>query len=100
MKWMSRVAALGFLVWLALIVGFALTGCATTSEPQVIVQKVEVPVAVKCAADPGPEPSYSDSAEAIRAAADLFEKVKLLLAGRAERDARLAELRAANAGCR
>ena len=79
-------------------IGLALTACAT-SEPRIITKEVRVPVPVACAASPGPDPAFSDTPEALRAAADLFEQVKLLLAGRAQRDARLAELKAAVAGC-
>jgi len=73
--------------------------CATTSEPRIITKEVRVPVPVACAASPGPDPAFSDTPEALRAAADVFEQAKLLLAGRAQRDARLAELKAAVAGC-
>ena len=85
---------------IALGAALCLTACATTSEPRIEVREVKVPVSVPCAADPGPDPAYSDTAEALRAARDTFERVKLLLAGRAQRDARLAELKAANAACR
>ncbi|MDB5445688.1 MAG: hypothetical protein JWQ97_1005 [Phenylobacterium sp.] len=79
-----------------------LAACATSQgpEPKVVVQRVEVPVAVRCSVDPGPDPTFADTADALRQAADLFERVKLLLAGRDQRDARLSELRAANAGCK
>ncbi len=81
----------------------ALTACTSAApppEPQIQVKTVEVPVAVKCAADPGPDPAYADTPDAIRTAADVFERVKLLLAGRAQRDARIAEVKASAAGCR
>jgi hypothetical protein len=77
-----------------------LTACATAGEPKIVTREVKVPVAVKCSADPGPAPPYVDTAEALKAAPDLFERVKLLLAGRLQRMAREAELVAANAGCR
>ncbi len=77
-----------------------LAACATASEPRVITKEVSVPVMVKCAADPGPRPAYVDTPDALKSAADLFEKVKLLLAGRSQRMGREAELEAANAGCR
>lgn len=84
----------------AAAVSLLLTACATTPEPRIEIREVKVPIAVKCAVDPGPESPFSDTPEALRSAGDLFEKVKLLLAGRAQRDARLVELKAANAGCR
>lgn len=73
--------------------------CATTQGP-VQAQRVEVPVPVKCAADPGPDPTFADTPQALGAAGDLFERTKLLLAGRLQRDSRIAELKAANTGCR
>jgi len=87
---------------LALIAVLGLAACQTAphQEPKVVVQRVEVPVAVKCSTDPGPDPVYSDSAEALRSAPNIYERVKLLLAGRFERMAREAELKAANSGCR
>jgi hypothetical protein len=54
---------------------------------------------VKCAVVAPPDPSYSDSPSALKAAADVFEQAKLLLAGRKQRDARIVELKAANSGC-
>lgn len=92
------VIAAAATAWLLLTAG----SCATTQgpEPKVVVQTAEIPVAIACAADPGPDPAYADSAAAIAAAADVFRRVQLLLAGRAQRDARLAELTAAGAGCR
>lgn len=83
---------------LAIICALALTGCAhgLGAAPK----EVRVPIAVKCAADPGQDPAFADTPEAIRQAADIFERVKLLLAGREQREARIAELEAANAGCR
>jgi hypothetical protein len=81
-----------------------LSACANrptpTLTPKVVTQRVDVPVAIRCAADPGPEPQYVDTPEALRAATDLYARVRLLLAGRDQRDARLAELSAALAGCR
>lgn len=85
-----------------LIVGvFALSACQTAPAPKTViqVQRVEVPVAVKCGTDPGPDPVYSDSPEAIQSAPNLYERVRLLLAGRFEREARNAVLKASRAGC-
>lgn len=79
--------------------GLNLAACATTSEPRILTKEVQVPIAVACAANPGPDPQYVDTADALKAAGDLFERVRLLLAGRAQRDARLAELKAAVSGC-
>lgn len=89
----SRMAGSGMAVLL-------LTACATTPEPRIEIREVKVPIAVKCAVDPGPESPFSDTPEALRAAEDIFAKVRLLLAGRAQRDARLTELKASVSGCR
>lgn len=62
--------------------------------------QVKIPVAVPCAVDPGHATPHPDTAAALSAAPDLAERVKLLLAGRLTRDARIAELEAAMAGCR
>ena len=87
----------------AAVIFIMLAGCASAgqvAEPVVQTVKVEVPVAVKCSADPGPASPFADTPDAIKAAADIFERVKLLLAGRDQRDARLAVVTAANQGCR
>lgn len=78
-----------------------LAACAATSEPRIVTREVQVPVAVKCGADPGPRPAYADTDEAIRAVGrDLYRQVQLLLGGRKQRMAREVELEAASAGCR
>jgi hypothetical protein len=77
----------------------ALAGCVTKPEPRIVTREVQIPIAVKCGVDPGPDPQWVDTAAALKAAADVFERVKLLLAGRDQRDGRLAEVKAANAGC-
>jgi len=77
-----------------------LTACATASEPRIEVREVRVPVAVKCATDPGPRPEYPDTDAALAAVRDVFEAAKLVMAGRALRIGREAELEASVAGCR
>lgn len=74
-----------------------LAGCATV--PQVVTKTVEVPVTTKCTPDIGPEPQYADSDAALRAAANIFERVKLMLAGREQRIAREAEKTVALRAC-
>lgn len=84
-----------------ILAALALSACAGhVPPPRIEVQKVEVPVEVKCAVTPPPAKPFADSPDAIQAAASIFEEVKLLLAGRDQRDARQAEVEAANAGCR
>lgn len=74
-----------------------LAGCATV--PQVVTKTVEVPVATKCTPKLDPEPQYADSDSALRAAANIYERVKLLLAGREQRIERDAEKTTALRAC-
>jgi hypothetical protein len=90
---MLRLAALA-------VIPLILTACATASEPRIEVREVRVPVAVKCATDPGPRPEYPDTDAALAAVKDVFEASKLVMAGRALRIGREAELEAAVSGCR
>ena len=76
----------------------ALGACASRGGAVRSVE-VRIPVAVPCDARTGPTPAYPDTDAALREAADLFERVKLLLAGRELREAREAELDAAVRGC-
>jgi len=96
------------LVFLGIAAAFALAGCATTQAPppEPIVRMVEVKVPVDDPACPraavaelGTAPAYPDTDGALRMAADLFERVKLLLAGRELREAREAALIGALAEC-
>lgn len=77
-----------------------LAACAHTSEPVIRTVEVKVPVAVRCGSDPGPTPAFSDTNEALRAAKDIFERVRLVMAGRSQRDGWIATLTASSAGCR
>lgn len=80
-----------------------LVGCATTDgpepEPRVVIQRVEVPVPVPCDPAIGPEPDYPDTDAALRAAPNIFERAKLLAAGRLMRIARDVEKSVALAKC-
>lgn len=81
---------------------FALAACGGERppvEPIVRTVRVEVPVPTSCALKVGPRPDYPDGDAALAAAPDLFERVKLLLAGRGMRQSREAELEAALAPC-
>ncbi len=87
------------------IAALMLAGCAgKTPPPEPIIQTIEVkvPVAVPCdAADKiGAAPAYPDSDGALAAAADLYERVQRLLAGRTLRITREAALEAALNACR
>jgi len=85
-----------------------LAGCTHTivKVPEPVVRTVEVKVPVD---DPacvraamkriGPAPAYPDAPEKLRAAANIFERVQLILAGRAMRAAREDALTAALEVC-
>lgn len=83
---------------LRLIPLLALAACAHSPTPQIRTVEVRVPVAVPCPVDL-PEPNYSDTDAALLAAPDIFERVKLLLAGREERAAQDRMERAARTAC-
>ncbi|WEK38666.1 MAG: hypothetical protein P0Y50_08880 [Candidatus Brevundimonas colombiensis] len=78
-----------------------LTACATRPAPEPVVRTVDVlvPIATPCRVSVGPAPDYVDSDEALRTAADIFEAMKLRIAGRDQRQAREAVLQAALDGC-
>lgn len=70
-------------------------------EPIIRTVEIKVPVQVPCPAleKLGAEPIYPDTDAALKAAANLFERVKLLMAGRVLRMARGAAVAAALASC-
>lgn len=74
------------------IPALALAACAARpADPILKTVEVKLPVPVACPDRRAPQPNYPDTAEALAAAPDLFERVKLLLAGRELRDQRLKE---------
>lgn len=90
---------------LAAMMLLALFGCAARPAPPdpvvpVQLQPVKEAVPVRCAPNIGPEPDYPDTDAALKAAPNLFERVKLLLAGRLLRIQRDQEKTAALDGCR
>ncbi len=90
----SRALVFGFLFT------FLLFGCA--SKPPIIQFEtitVRVPVSQPCAQDVGPAPTWPDTRETILAAANVGERIKLLLQGISEREQRLNDVEAAYAGC-
>ena len=78
-----------------------LSACATATkpEPEIIVQRVEVPVAVKCVGDLPSEPVYADTDAAILSTIEPGDMISILSAGRVLRIQFLRELRAAYSGC-
>lgn len=90
--------------WMVAIAALALAGCAHTPEPEIRTVEVKVPVddpacAREAVARLGEAPAYPDTPEALRAAPNLFERVKLILAGRELRIAREAALKDALEVC-
>jgi len=78
----------------------ALSACATTPPaPQIVTKTVQVAVPVACKPTIGPAPAYPDTDLALKAAPDVYQRVRLLVAGRLERVAREAELTAALSAC-
>lgn len=91
-------------VLIAAVAACVAAGCAhVSSEPREVVRTVEVkvpvPVACPALAAIGPDPAYADNPEALRAAPDIYESTRLLIAGRAQRMQRLAEYAAASLSC-
>lgn len=89
----------------ALVLCLAVASCATApaTPPEPIIRTVEikVPVPIPCPAleKLGAEPVYPDTDAALKAAPNLYERVKLLMAGRVLRIARGAAVGAALASC-
>lgn len=83
------------------LVGLTVAGCAKPPTPEPIVRTVEVRVPVAVACDPrvGPDPLYADNDQALAAATDVFEAMRLRIAGRLQRIARVDIMNAALAGC-
>jgi hypothetical protein len=79
----GEFAQSGKLIGMLVIVG-ALAACEhmPPPEPVIVTSEAKVPVATPCKPDLGPEPVYPDTRQALTSAPDLFERVKLLLAGR------------------
>ena len=81
--------------------GLVLASCASRPPAQPIVRTIEVavPIATPCRVSVGPAPDYVESDDALRRAGDIFEAMKLRVAGREQRQAREAVLEAALDGC-
>ena len=84
----------------------ALAACSTTSterpEAEIRTVEIKVPVVQPCPALEalGPSPDYPDSDAALAAATNLYERVKLLVAGRLLRITREANMAAIVQACR
>lgn len=72
----------------AVLLAGSLAGCNTTPkpvEPVIQIQRVEVPVPVYCKADIGEAPLFADSDEALAAAPNILEAMRLRVIGRTQR---------------
>jgi hypothetical protein len=85
---------------IASLFALTLTACATPREPEVRTVEIKVPVAVPCAAPLPAKPDLADTPAALQGAANLAERVRLLLIGREQRDGYIVELEASTKGCR
>lgn len=91
-------------IWAGLLVALSACGSPVAAPPalpvvQTLEVKVPVPVPCKALDELRAEPTYADTPNAVAGAANIFERVSLLLSGRAQRDARLAEYIAAKRSC-
>lgn len=86
---------------LAAAICLGLGACAggPPPEPRIVTRAVSVATPVRCRPDLGAEPAYPDTDAALRAAPGLFDRVRLLAAGRLMRIARDAQKTAALARC-
>ena len=78
-----------------LIAALFLAGCATARPPQT----VDIAVPVSCAVEVR-NPAFEDTDDALRAAADVFERVQRMTAGRPKHFIYEAQLLAALNGCK
>lgn len=90
---------------LAVVLCLLLVACGSTPapEPRIEIQRVNVPVSVPCPAIVEAAKAYPDTEEALRAAGPeregLYNRVRLLMAGRLLRTVRIEELEAALKVC-
>lgn len=85
---------------LILIAVLALVGCAAPT--QIETKEVDVTIPVSCdkaIVNLPPPPKYVDTPAALSAAKDILDRVKLLVAGRIQREHREAELNAVLLAC-
>lgn len=77
----------------------SISACATGREPAVRTVEVRVPVHEPCPIAEPAAPDYADDDADLKAAPNLFERVKLLAAGRLQRIAHQSELEAWGRAC-
>jgi hypothetical protein len=85
---------------MAALAVLSLAACATNAvEPKIVGQKVQIPISAPCAIEVDVQDGYPDAKAAIAGAANLGERMKLIMAGRKLRDADIGTYRAALKGC-
>ncbi|KSB89105.1 hypothetical protein AS593_04210 [Caulobacter vibrioides] len=92
---LSRLAAI-------VLIAASAAACASTQPPpvkQVEIKTVVEKIPVPCQPELPPTPQYADTADALKAAGDIYQKVKLLLIGREQRQGREKVLEAALKAC-
>ena len=82
-----------------IIICIVLAGCASDKPGEIKLQTVNVPIPVHCTPTIETTVVYPDTDDALRTAANIFERTKLLVAGRDIRTARILKLEAALRGC-
>jgi hypothetical protein len=89
-------------VLIALAAGLAACGHTPRLEPVIDTVEVQIPIPVPCVSDATPDrpAGYADTDAALLAAPDMAARYRLLIAGRDQRDARLAEIEPVVEGCR
>jgi hypothetical protein len=71
-----------------------IAGCQTLG-----IQTADVPLAVGCAGSVTPRPTWQDNADAIKSASGIEARVRLMIAGRIQRDKRIDDLEGALVAC-
>ena len=88
---------------IVLVGTLALAGCGTVpkpAEPKIVVDTAHDPVAASCVPSTlGPAPAYPDTDAALKAAPNMFERVRLLVAGRLLRIQRAGALEGVATAC-
>lgn len=75
------------------------SACANGSEPRIVTRDVLIPTHSPCSIPEPAKPNFADDDEDLRAAGDLFSRVRLMAAGRLQRMAYEGELVAWGRAC-
>ena len=83
--------------WSGLGLALALAACGHTPEPRIEYREVKVPIAKPCTTTIPVRPAYAD--DSIASSPDIFSDVKMLKAGRAQRDGYISALEGLAKAC-